>query len=57
MFGVNTGIKVKYLKNRMEKTGTIEAFRYVDNFAELSIDNGDVIMEQEVTEEIKEKND
>jgi hypothetical protein len=57
MFGVNTGIKVKYLKNGTTKTGTIEAFRYVGNFAELSLDNGDVIMEQEVTEEIKEKND
>ncbi|MFW5830750.1 MAG: hypothetical protein ACOCVA_00775 [Prolixibacteraceae bacterium] len=52
MFGVNTGIKVKYLKKEKEKTGTIEAFRYIGNFAELTLDNGDVIMEQEVIKEI-----
>ncbi len=52
MIGVTIGIKVEYLRNGITATGTIEAFRYVGNFAELCLDNGDVIMEQEVIKEI-----
>lgn len=54
MIGVTTGIKVRYLRKGIEKTGIVNAFKYIDMFAELYINNGDVIMEQEVIEEIKE---
>ncbi len=55
MFGVNAGIKVKYLKDGKEKISVIDAFKYVGKYAELYLSNGDTINEEEVIEEINEQ--
>lgn len=46
-FGV--GMKLKYLKDGIEKTAKLEAWNHHQGFTELFLSNGDAIVDEEVT--------